>query len=100
MIKKLTPLLCLGVLALASCKEDKPIPKASKESHKEELRHWQARAENEITARHAAESEKLSSVSRAQTLEKAVLATGIAAVAFLFLGGAMGSKAKKDVLNS
>ncbi|MDF1713796.1 MAG: hypothetical protein P1U90_16285 [Akkermansiaceae bacterium] len=100
MIKKLTPFLCLGVFALASCKDDETPPKSNEQAHQEELAHWQGRAEREVAARQAAESEKLSSVSRAQTLEKAVLVTGIAAVAFLFLGGAMGSKAKKDVLNS
>jgi len=99
-MKKLTPFLCLSVLALASCKDDETPPKSDAQAHQEELKHWQTRAEREVAARQDAEADKLSSVSRAQTLEKAVLVTGIAAVAFLFLGGAMGSKAKKDVLNS
>jgi hypothetical protein len=99
-MKKLYPIICLGVLALASCKDEEAPPKSDAQAHKEELQHWQIRAEQETAARQDAEADKLSSVSRAQTLEKAVLVTGIAAVAFLFLGGAMGSKAKKDVLNS
>lgn len=98
MIQKMTPLLCLGVLALASCKEKETIPKADTQAHQEELQHWQHRAEQEVSARQAAESEKLASVSRAQTLEKAVIVTGLSAIAFLFLGGAMGSKAKQDIL--
>ncbi|MDB4353735.1 hypothetical protein N9Z02_00360 [Akkermansiaceae bacterium] len=99
-MKKLIQLtLCLGLLALASCKEKKPATSET-ETQQEKLEHWQIRAEREAEARFAAESDKLSSVSRAQTLEKAVIATGVAAVIFLFIGGAMGSKAKKDVLNS
>lgn len=100
MIKKLTPFLCLCVLALASCKDKEAPPKSDAQAHQEELEHWQIRAEREVAARQEAEADKLSSVSRSQTLERAVIVTGIAAVAFLFVGGAMGSKAKKDVLNS
>ena len=99
MIKKLTPLLCLSVLALASCEEDKPS-KPRAQSEQEKVEHWQAKAIRESAARQIAEEQKLTSVSRAETLEKAVIVTGIAAVAFLILGGAMGSKAKNDVLDS
>lgn len=100
MMNQINSLLCLGALALASCKDQEKPTQIDVQAQQEELAHWQGRAEREVAARQAAESEKLSSVSRAQTLEKAVLVTGIAAVAFLFLGGAMGSKAKNDVLNS
>ena len=100
MIKKMTSLLCFGALALASCKQEEKSAAPTTQSHQQELQQLQLRAEDEIAKRQAAESDKLASVSRARTLEKAVIVTGIAAVAFLLLGGAIGSKAKKDVLNS
>ena len=87
------------MLALASCKEEDSSSVKKEKTHEEELQHWQSIAESELAARQVAESEKLSSVSRADTLENAVIATGIAAVAFLFIGGAMGSRARKDVHN-
>ena len=96
----MTPLLCLGVIALASCVEKEESIEPTSQSHQQKLQEWQLRAEDEIAKRQAAESDKLASVSRARTLEKAVLVTGVAAVAFLLLGGAIGSKAKKDVLNN
>lgn len=98
-MKKLYPILCLGVLALASCKEEKSAaPEA--DVHRQEIAQWQARAESEFQKRQKAESEIITASARARTLEKAVLATGVAAVGFLLLGGAMGSKAKKDALES
>lgn len=98
-MKKLYPIMCLGLLALASCKEEKPAaPEA--DVHRQEIEQWQARAESEFQKRQKAESDVITASARARTLEKAVLATGVAAVGFLLLGGAMGSKAKKDVLNS
>ena len=102
-MKNLTVLLCLGAFALTSC-EEKPEPlndaKAEAKAKQEEVERLRAIAEEEAKARRAAETQRLSSASRAETLEKAVLMTGVAAVAFLFLGGAMGSKARKDVLES
>lgn len=92
--------LCLGLLALASCKEKNSSGNASSNQQQEELKHWQVRAEDEIQKRKVAESETVTNISRAQTLEKVVIVTGVAALAFLIIGGAMGSKAKNDVLNS
>lgn len=98
-MKQLTQILmCLGVLALASCKEEPPAEPET--NHQEELEEWQARAEDEFQKRQQAESEVITASAKARTLEKAVLATGVAAVGFLILGGAMGSKAKRDVLKS
>lgn len=100
-MKKLIQLtLCLGLLALASCREKNPSVDTSSSEQQEELEHWKIRAEDEIQKRELAESEKLTSVSRAQTLEKVVIVTGVAAFAFLIIGGAMGSKTKQDALNS
>jgi Flp pilus assembly protein TadB len=100
-MKKLIQLtLCLGLLALASCKEKNSSGDASSNQQQEELKHWQIRAEDEIQKRELAESESLTNASRAQTLEKAVIVTGVAALAFLVIGGAIGSTAKKDALNS
>jgi len=98
-MKKLYPILCLGVLALASCREKSPL-EPDADVHRQEIEQWQARAESEFQKRQEAESEVITASSRARTLEKAVLATGVAAVGFLLLGGAMGSKAKKDALRS
>jgi hypothetical protein len=99
-MKKLNmTLLCLGVLALASCKDEEPKT-APETNYQQELEEWQARAESEFQKRQQAESEVITASAKARTLEKAVLATGFAAVGFLVLGGAMGSKAKRDVLKS
>jgi len=103
-MKKLIPLMCLGLFALTSCKKETSVETSSNDRQLEqELQHWQIRTEDEIEKRQVAESEKLTSISRAQTLEKVVIVTGVAALAFLLLGGAMGSIAKKatnDVLES
>ncbi len=96
-MKKLIQLtLCLGLLALASCHKKDSLDDSSSNNHEEELEHWQIRAEDEIQKRELAESETLTSTSRAQTLEKVVIVTGVAAFAFLIIGGAMGSKTKND----
>lgn len=99
-MNKLTPFLSLGVLALASCEEEPSSSSNEKDHHQEELQHWQSRAEEELQKRQVIESENLNNISLLETMEKAVLATGVAAVASLFLGGAMGSKAKNDVLDN
>ena len=100
-MKKLIPLMFLGLFALASCQDEQSTETSSHDATLEqELQHWQIRAEDEIQKRQLAESEKLTSPSRAQSLEKLVIVTGVVAVAFLVVGGAMGSKAKNDVLDS
>jgi|GEM_PF-5501487 len=103
-MKKLIPLMSLGLFALTSCQKEKSEETSSHDRQLEqELQHWQIRTEDEIEKRQVAESEKLTSISRAQTLEKVVIVTGVAALAFLLLGGAMGSIAKKatnDVFES
>lgn len=99
-MKKLNmTLLCLGVLALASCKDEEPKT-APETNYQQELEEWQARAESEFQKRQKAEAETITASTKARSLEKAVLATGVAAVGFLFIGGALGSKAKRDVLQS
>jgi hypothetical protein len=97
-MKKLYPILCLGALALASCQEESTEPEA--DVHQREIEEWQARAEAEFQKRQETEVQLLSASARAQTMEKAVLATGVAAVGLLVLGGAMGSKARKDAVKS
>lgn len=96
-MNKSSLIICLGLLALASCKEE-PTAKPEADVHRREIEEWQSRAETEFQKRQEAEAEVITASAKARSLEKAVLATGVAAIGFLILGGAMGSKAKKDAL--
>lgn len=91
----------IGLLSLVSCTDDETTePNTSVKDREAELLQWQAKAEAEFEKRQIAEAAVVSTSARANSMQRAATATGIAAVAFLFLGGAMGSKAKKDALES
>lgn len=93
--------LVCALFAAVSCREEADEKEqTAQEKYQEELQQWQIRVEDEIEKRKLAESEKLTSISRTRTLEKVVILTGVGAFAFLLIGGAMGSKTRKDAENS
>jgi len=95
-MKLLNLSMILGILPLVSCVEEKTSSEPS--ANKDEIKRWQERAGEELARRQLAESATITAETRAQSMEQAALATGVAAVGFLILGGAVGSKTKKDAL--